>query len=251
MTSKEMFDRAYAYFDVRNYEKCIYACDKLIDKGYNAYDLRGNAFYDLQMYDEAIMDFSMVIDMDKADIYTYVQRGSSYLSIKDFINALKDFSFIISQFGLDGKTIEKYSMHDPKLDIGLLTQAYRLRANGNYELQKYSESLQDCEKCLQFMEKYGVDDSWSMAGIYLIKGNALRGMMQWEYAENEYTKVLSYDNKNPYAYYGRFLVRHFLQDSLGGLDDLENCVKFADVNSNIYHEASNMLNNINKKIGEI
>jgi len=251
MTSKEMFDRAYAYYDNRNFEKCIYTCDKLIEKGYcNAYVLRADCFYDLQMYEEAMLDYSVIIDMDKADIYIYIQRGSCYININKLDNAFNDFSFVISQFSVDGNITEKYSLKDNKLDNDLLIQAYRLRANVNYDNQKYSESLQDCEKCLQLMEKYCVNDDWSKAGIFLTKGNALRGMMQWEYAENEYTKVLSYDNKNPYAYYGRFLVRHFLKDSLGGLDDLENCVKFADINSKIYHEASSILNNIKRNMEE-
>jgi tetratricopeptide (TPR) repeat protein len=251
MTAKEMFDRADAYFNDRNYEKCIYTCDKLIEKGYNAYDLRGNCFFELQMYGEAIIDYSIVIDRDKADIYIYGQRGSSYFSINDFDNALKDFSFAINQFGLDGKAKEKYSLKNQELDTQLLFQTYGMRANLNYQMKKYSESLQDCEKCLQLMENFGIGDSWSNANIYLTKGNALRGMMQWEYAECEYTKALSYDNKNPQAYYGRFMVRHMLQDSLNGLEDLENCVKYSNVNSKIYQEASSMLNDIKKRMEEM
>lgn len=248
MTSKEMFARADDYFNAGNYEKCIYTCDKLIEKGYNAYDVRGNCFFELQMYEEAIDDYSVVIDEDKADIYIYIQRGSSCHSINDFINALNDFSFVIGQFDLNEKAKEKFSLKNHKIDTQLLIQTYRLRAILNYDMQRYSESLHDCEKCLQLMEKYGIEDNWSKTGIYLTKGNVLRGMMQWKYAENEYNKTLSYDSKNPHAYYGRFLVRLMLKDSLGGLEDLKDCVKFANPNSKIYQEASSFLNDINRNM---
>jgi tetratricopeptide (TPR) repeat protein len=244
---EEMFDNAYVYFNAGNLEKCICACDKLIKKGYNAYDLRANCFYELQMYEKAASDYSIIIDMDKANILAYIQRGICYNCINDFDNAVKDFSFVISQFGEDGEVPEKCSLY-AKLDTDLLIEAYRLRAVANYYMQKHSESLRDCEKCLQLMEKYGVNDALNKASIHLTKGNILRGMMQWEYAEEEYTKVLSYDNKQPEAYYFRFMVRHMLENSLGGLDDLKKCVKFADINSEIYQQAFSLLKGINKRM---
>lgn len=57
--------------------------------------VQGKIKYNNGRYEEAIKDFSIIIEADAKNIHAYLQRGFSYVLLKDFTHAIEDFSTVI------------------------------------------------------------------------------------------------------------------------------------------------------------
>ncbi|MCK4777190.1 MAG: tetratricopeptide repeat protein, partial [Actinomycetia bacterium] len=53
--------------------------------------LRGNAYANIGMYEEAVNDFTMAISINSNNARTFYNRGRAYLNMKEYHSADKDF----------------------------------------------------------------------------------------------------------------------------------------------------------------
>lgn len=66
---------------------------------------RGNIFTELELYDEAIMDYTRAIKLNPYDDSYYSLRGICYMKNSDFINAINDFNYAIKLNSRNNVTI--------------------------------------------------------------------------------------------------------------------------------------------------
>jgi tetratricopeptide (TPR) repeat protein len=87
-------DRALAYSSLNLYENAINDFSKAIEmdpKAITAYDERGKLYSELKQYDLALADFTYVITYDPNDGTSYCQRGWVYYDMKQYDKSIRDF----------------------------------------------------------------------------------------------------------------------------------------------------------------
>ena len=93
--TSEHFMRGNNYLEEDNYEQAIEEFSKVIDMYPDfdlAYSARGDAYHMKGEYDKAIADHNKVIDLNPNSASGYMGRGGAYLGKKDFDKALKELN---------------------------------------------------------------------------------------------------------------------------------------------------------------
>jgi tetratricopeptide (TPR) repeat protein len=93
--AKEAFDRGLAAHKQGNTQEAIAQFTQAIklDPNYtDAYNNRGNAYYDLDDYDKAIADYAQAIKIDPGDADAYNNRGIAYHNLGDYDKAIADYA---------------------------------------------------------------------------------------------------------------------------------------------------------------
>ncbi|MCL2924079.1 MAG: SUMF1/EgtB/PvdO family nonheme iron enzyme [Trichodesmium sp. MAG_R04] len=90
---------------------------------------RGIKNFNLKKYQQAIIDFSYVIDLKPQSIDIYYQRGLAYFELEDYLGAVNDLTQVI------------------ELDASY-TQVYKSRGYAYYKLGKYQQALDDYNQAI-------------------------------------------------------------------------------------------------------
>ena len=97
--------------------------------------IRGNTFYKLDKFEEALKDYDKAIELDPNYTFAYNNRGLAFYKLDKFEEALKDYD----------KAIEL----DPSY-----TFVYNNRGNAFYKLDKFEEALKDYDKAIELDPNY-------------------------------------------------------------------------------------------------
>jgi tetratricopeptide (TPR) repeat protein len=91
-----LYNLAVAKFDRESYEKTLDLCEAAISAGdgKRAYFYRGRARLALERFNEAIADFSRILNKQPEDNNALFQRGVAYARIREFEKALRDLGKI-------------------------------------------------------------------------------------------------------------------------------------------------------------
>jgi tetratricopeptide (TPR) repeat protein len=175
------------------------------------YRLRGNAFYELRRYKEAIGEFSKVLAAEPDNARVYEQRAVSYFHVKDIDKALADSTRLLQ---LEPKNSVAYWAHGQALAsmnkqseaIKDLTEAIRLdpqnpefystRGEIYIELKQFPKALSDFDKSI------GIKPS---ATDYTYRGALHALEHQPAKALQDYTQAIALDPKHLPAYVERAL----------------------------------------------
>ncbi len=122
-------------YDNGDYENESYGALGVVNKIKHTNDAyfyynRGNAKYDLQDYDGAILDYNKSIELNPNDAYFYNNRGNAKNNLKDYYGAILDFN----------KAIEL----NPNYEY-----AYYNRGNAKNKLQDYAGAIADFNKLIE------------------------------------------------------------------------------------------------------
>jgi len=131
--SKVFYDKAMKLFETKDYDKAIIELTKAIEQNSSyseAYEKRGECYYNLKTYSKAVLDFSEAIKLDKTNANAFNNRANSYYYQKNYDNAIDDYSRVIQIL--------------PDSSV-----AYINRGNTYYfQLKEYNKAVQDYEKAL-------------------------------------------------------------------------------------------------------
>ncbi len=97
---------------------------------------RGIEKFNQGKYEEAIIDFGYVIDLDSEFVDGYYRRGLSYIQLANYQESVEDLTLVI---GLDAS-------HGP---------AYNYRGNAYFKLGKYQQAVDDYNQAINL----GVDEA--------------------------------------------------------------------------------------------
>jgi len=143
------------------------------DKEPTSYDLRGNAFYRKEQYDNAISDFTKYIYLKNDKAHVYYDRGLCYIELKKYNEAINDFNSAIRYkpnyaFAYYNKGIVYNDLGEFEEAIKCYnnaikyfpdySNAYYNRAGAYYITHQYQYALADALKSQQL--GYAVDPSF-------------------------------------------------------------------------------------------
>ena len=127
----------------------------------------GDEFFKKLSYENAIEQYTKVIELDPDYDKAYIQRALSYTKIKDFEKAAADFDRAIvfndkdaELYYFSGKAyhlLGKNEMAYEKLSAAIemkrkFLEAYQERSLVLMDLGRYEEALDDCRTCLDISE---------------------------------------------------------------------------------------------------
>ncbi|MEL7037095.1 MAG: tetratricopeptide repeat protein [Cyanobacteria bacterium J06592_8] len=172
-----------------------------------AYHQRGNAYYDLEDYQQAIADYTQAIQLDPNYTNAYFNRGLARYDAQDFQGAIVDYSKVIEL--------------DPQD-----TDAYFKRGLAQYSLQNYQKAIEDYSEVLRIKP----DDSQA----YRSRGLARINTGDLQAALADYTQAIQLSPKNALAYYDRGRARFHLGDYQGALADYNRVIELQPDNRKVY-----------------
>lgn len=91
-TATDWYQEGLAYSDKKDYEKSLECYNKalILDPNFDVYQQRGEAYYRLGKYREAVIDLTKAISANPSGAWCYYYRGLSYKSIGEIEKAKKD-----------------------------------------------------------------------------------------------------------------------------------------------------------------
>lgn len=134
------------------------------------YTYRGDLYYALGRYPEAIADYSRAIESNRDFSYLYNRRGNAYEAVKDYKSALKDFNKSIELYPEQGATyrnrgsayyksgIYSAALKDLNQAVQLnpnLADAYQMRGEIHAKLGKRQEAITDFQQASQLFANQG------------------------------------------------------------------------------------------------
>jgi len=81
---------------------------------------RGNSYYDVAQYDQAVSDYEMALEIAPNDPVTLSNRGAAYLELEDYEQALEDLNSALSIY--------------PDNPVALTNRCWVHAIQGRYEL---------------------------------------------------------------------------------------------------------------------
>ena len=132
------FIRGNTFYKLDKFEEALKDYDKAIELDPNytfAYNNRGLAFYKLDKFEEALKDYDKAIELDPSYTFVYNNRGNAFKNLGNYDEALKDYDKAI------------------KLDPNY-TFAYNNRGLAFYKLDKFEEALKDYDKAIELDPNY-------------------------------------------------------------------------------------------------
>ncbi|MEK0181082.1 tetratricopeptide repeat protein [Microcoleus anatoxicus] len=139
-----------------------------------AYQGRGELYYNIGEYQNAILDFSQVIRLKSNDLQAYNNRGLSYLKINNLQNARSDFERVIQlnpnlAEAYLSSGITRFKLNDYSGAVNDLTQAierpssdnictacaYKIRGIAQSQLGNRQGAVADLEKAAQLFREQG------------------------------------------------------------------------------------------------
>jgi TolA-binding protein len=130
--SEQLFENGTLAIESKNYTDAEIYFSKHLEKfsnDVNAYYNRGYARFKLKEYNEAISDFSAVLDKN-GTMESYFYRGNCYYSLKDYEKACDDYT----------KASEQQFVNP---------EVYFNRGYANYRLKNFREAVNDWNKAIE------------------------------------------------------------------------------------------------------
>jgi protein O-mannosyl-transferase len=149
---------------------------KVTDRNVVAYNNRGNAYWSLGNYRQALEDYAKVIELNPKLPEAYNNRGAAYQNLGNYRQAIEDYT----------KAIEV----KPKY-----AEAYNNRGGAYAILGNYRQAIEDCTKAIELNPKY--------AGAYNRRGNAYGSLGNYRQAIEDYSKAIELNPKYAGAYNSR------------------------------------------------
>ncbi|MBF0276230.1 MAG: tetratricopeptide repeat protein [SAR324 cluster bacterium] len=172
------------YSEENKPEKALFHLNRAIELNpfrTDAYNNRGNTFFQLQQYQKAIEDFNNALKLNPKLLEAYYNRGKAYAKLGQAERAFSDYNQTL------------------KLDPGY-AKAYHNRGTVHAELQQYVKALQDFNRAIQLAPE--------MLESHYNKGLALIEVQQFDQAIRSFDQALRLNpqytdayNKRAYLYY--------------------------------------------------
>ncbi len=115
---------------INDYTRCIDLGDLTVDNLAAAYFNRGNAYYDIGDFNQAIRDYDDVIRLDLSGADAHTNRGLAYLKKDNYRQAIRDFGEAIS---VDPGFAVAY--HNRCLVLALMGRSKEALLDCNYSLR--------------------------------------------------------------------------------------------------------------------
>jgi tetratricopeptide (TPR) repeat protein len=194
-SAREAFDAGMRLMKATRYDQAILNFNRVVDlqpSFAEAYRMRGRAYVAQSNPDQAIRDFTRVAELQPRDALALTERGFARLDKKDYASAIADADRAIAL--------------DPKLG-----RAYNLRGTAHRAALDLPKAVDDFTKAVQL--EPNLDNYFQRASTY-------QQMGQHPLAIVDFTKALEEDPQQPHTYFARAQSRFALGDNAGAKADI-------------------------------
>ena len=200
------YNRGDTFFDLGKFEDAIQNYDKAIELDSNVnsvyYYNRGNAYFSLGKFEEAIQDYNKAIDLNPNDDLSYNNKGNAYFSLGKFEDAIQDYNKAI--------------------DLNPNNASYYYNRGTTFaNLEKFEDAIQDYNKAIDLNPN---DES-----VYYNRGVAFIYLNEYEKAIENLSKAIDLNPNKDSTYYNRGIAFTNLSDSEKAIKDFNKAI---DLNSN-------------------
>lgn len=192
---------------------------KLDSSNPNAFQQRGNAYYDIKQYEKAIEDYTEAIKLDPNFANAYFNRGLTRYDAGDISGAIQDYTQVIELNPKD-------------------SDAYYKRGLAHFERQNYEAAIQDYTEVIRLQPDN--TQAYRARGIARVNGGDLQGGMA------DYTEAIRLDPQQALAYYDRARTRFHLGDYQGALTDYNQVIELDPSHGEAYGNRCSTLINLGK-----
>lgn len=182
-------------------EEQIFAYTQAIDLGYRplaeAYFERGNSYESMELYQEAIQDFTTAIELEANNPQYYTNRGLSYYNLEMYHEAMQDYNqaIIIAPqevipYYNRGSCYAVMGQYDEA--IADYTQAISLEPNNweLYEMRAKTYYLQDDnEAALKDINTIFANTQINNKEIYLLRACVHTNLQKYQHALSDFSQV--------------------------------------------------------------
>ena len=196
------------------------------------YFLRGNAKYELGLYNAAIVDYTQVIRLEPDGAAAYYNRGNAKYNLKQYFAAISDFDTAIRlkpddalaylNRGNAKYNLKQYfaAISDYDMAIRLKpddTVAYYNRGNVKYDLKQYFAAIADYDTAIR------LDPDYALA--YVNRGVAKYNLKQYFAAIADYDTAIRYKPDYALAYVKRGLAKAALEQRFAAISDYDTAIR--------------------------
>ncbi len=227
--SEPYFVRAYAKYNLEDWQGALTDCDKVLTINpymVDAYNLRGIINLKLNENEKALVDFSAGLKIDTKNINLLINSGNSYMSLKKYDLAIVEYSKAIES---DPKLVSiYYNRAIAKINqsdtIGAMTDfttvieknpyisdGFTGRGLLYYQKGEFSKAIEDYNTAI----KLNPDD----AGLYLNRSVYRYQLDDFKGCLSDLDKVLEIDPKNVTAYSNRGILKAQVGDYNRAVED--------------------------------
>jgi tetratricopeptide (TPR) repeat protein len=230
------FNMKYYYIAIENFSLALE-----IEPQRDLFLYRGMAQQELLNFDEAIKDFSRVIELDSNEVTGYYKRGYVNYLKTEYDAALGDLYKTIK---VDSEHFEAYSVigmirvvrgsfdeakdyYSKSIEINENHElAFRNRGLAEMSLEEYSKALNDFNRALELdPENYK---------LFLYAGSAKLRLGNNKAAINDFTTYLKFNSNDYQAYRYRAISKIALRDLEGALIDCDKAIVINPEFANVY-----------------
>ncbi len=163
-----------------------------------AWNNRGNVYFNLKDYNSAIKDYTKAIELDRKYQLPFNNRGSCKRNQGDYAGALEDFSRAV------------------EIDTNFFV-AFHNRGLTKYYMKDYSGALQDYDRTIKLKPDY--PDAYSNRGV------AKYFLQDYKGALPDYDKAIQLNPNYGEAYSNRAAVKFYTNDRKGACDDWQKALQ--------------------------
>ena len=163
------------------------------------YFLRGNAKYELGLYDAAIVDYTQAIRLKPDYALAHYNRGNAKYDLKEYFAAIADYDTAIRL----------------KPDYAL---AHYNRGNAKYDLKQYAAAIADYTQAIRL----NPDD----AAAYNNRGVAKSHLKQYFAAIADYDTAIRLDPDYALAYVNRGVAKANLKQYFAAIADYDTAIRY-------------------------
>ncbi|ABM79598.1 tetratricopeptide repeat-containing S1 family peptidase [Prochlorococcus marinus] len=195
------FLRAYAKYDLRDYQEAIADYTKTIEihpQNTVSYNNRGNAKQKLKDHQGAIADFNKAIAIDPQNHTAYTNRGSAKDDLGDYQGAIADYNKAIAI--------------NPQDDA-----AYNNRGNAKQKLKDHQGAISDYSKAIAINPQNAIS--------YTNRGNTKDDLGDYQGAIADFNKAIEIKPDSANAYNNRGNAKDDLGDHQGAIADYNKAIE--------------------------
>ena len=203
-------ERGDAYYMLEEYERAIldYTYALALDsKCIPAYSNRGLAYSHLEEYKRAIADFTRAIELDANEVSTYYNRGNAYALLEDYKHAIADYDSVL-------RRNEQHAF------------AYYNRGNANARSQEYEQAIADYTRAI------AIDSTYLMA--YCNRGRVHNLLKHYEQAIVDFTRAIELDPHLSWTFSSRGDAYCRIKEYEKAIDDLDRAIELDNEDVNAY-----------------
>ncbi|WP_372366743.1 tetratricopeptide repeat protein [Candidatus Uabimicrobium sp. HlEnr_7] len=230
-SAKTFYYLGLCYKEQKNFEQASFYYTRSIrlnPRLWKAYRERGHSFSQIGKYFQALQDYDVLIDSGNVDYLSYFYRGEVYVKTSKDKEALRDFNRCLgiknnyppayaarSLLILRLKNDIKGALSDIEKAIELApneSSYFNKRAMLKYRVGNEAEALSDISKAIKLdgKDKY-----------FYNRGMIYRAQKKWQEAIDDFTTVISLNERNAQAYHSRgrtFFYENHLQKAMRDFD---------------------------------